>query len=124
MEPMVIGSLSDVDDVVKTAPWGMEQSVAVRRCRLDGEYPWSLFFMADPNAGDDVEGLVYAVSPDKKRAAVIGIAPRRRLYELDELLRDITTGSLDLREVARLLQRPWKGAGMGWGKSGLTGQIE
>jgi hypothetical protein len=79
--------------------------------------------MADPNAGHDVEGLVYPVSPDRKRAAVIGIAPTRRVYELDELLRDITTGSLGLRVVAPLLQRPWKGAGIGWGKSGPEGQI-
>jgi hypothetical protein len=73
---MLVGSLDDVDDVVKTAPPGIEEYVAPRRCRPDGDYRWSLFIMADPNAGDDVEGLVYAVSHDRKRAAVIGLAPR------------------------------------------------
>jgi hypothetical protein len=115
---MLVGSLDDVDDVVKTAPWGTEQYVGVRKHRLDGERGWSLFFMADPNAGDDVEGLDNAVGPVRKRAAVIGIAQRGRVYEIWERLGG-TGGSLDLREVGRLLQRPWKGAGMGWGKSGL-----
>ena len=119
---MLVGSLSDVDDVDKTAPWGTEQYVAVRRCRLGDELGWSLFIRADINAGDDVEGLVYAVGPGRKRAAVIGIAPRGRVYEIWER-QGGTGGSLDLREVARLLQRPSKGAGMGWGKSGLEGQI-
>jgi hypothetical protein len=116
-----VGSLDDVGDVVKTAPWGTEQQVAVRRCRLDGELGWSLFIMADPTAGDDVEALVWAVSPDKKRAAVIGLAPRgrvyeldERVYELDERLRNTTPGGLDLREVAQLLQRFPEG--MSWGK--------
>jgi hypothetical protein len=48
---------------------GMEQFVAVRWCRLDGEYRRSLFFMADPNAGDDVEGLVDAISPPEARGS-------------------------------------------------------
>ena len=116
---MLVGSLSEVDDVVKTAPWGAEQMVTVGRGQLDGERGWSLFIMADTTAGDDVEGLVYAVSPDKKRAAVIGLAPMGRVYELDKLLRDITTGRLDLRQVARLLQRPYQ-VGMLWGKPGLA----
>jgi hypothetical protein len=113
MVPMLVGSLSDVDDVVKTAPWGIDEYVAVRKCRLDGEYGWSLFILTDPNAGHDVEGLVFAVARDKKRAAVIGLAPRRRLYEIVEQLRD-TTGGLDLRKVAGLLQRR---EGMLWGNS-------
>jgi hypothetical protein len=74
--------------------------------------------MADPNAGDDVEGLVYAISPDWKREAVIGIAPRRRVYELDELLR---TSPLAVWTSARWRDSSsalWKGAGMGWGKIG------
>jgi hypothetical protein len=75
--------------------------VAVRKCRLDGEYHWSLFIKADPTAGDDVEGLIYAVSHDRKLAAVIGLAPKGRVCEVAELLRDTTTGGLDLREVAR-----------------------
>jgi hypothetical protein len=58
---MVVGSVSDVDDVVKTAPWGMEQYVGVRKWRFDGEPGWSLFIRVDPNAGDNVAGLVYAV---------------------------------------------------------------
>jgi hypothetical protein len=93
---------------------GIDEYVAVRKCRLDGEYGWSLFILTDPNAGHDVEGLVVAVAPDKKRAPVIGLAPRRRLYEIVERLRDTTPGGLDLREVARLLQRR---EGMLWGNS-------
>jgi hypothetical protein len=124
MVTMVVGSRSDVDDVVKTAPWGTEQYVAVRRCRLDGELGWSLFIRADINAGDNVEGLVYAVAPDRKRAAVIGLAARGRIYEIDKRLRNTTTGGLDFREVARLLQRPYQGGGMLWGKPRVEGQIE
>ena len=89
--------------------------------RLDGEYRWSLFIKADPTAGDDVEGLVYAVSHDRKRAAVVGLAPKGRVYEVAELLRDTTTDGLDLREVARQLQR---GGGLLWGKPRAEGQIE
>jgi hypothetical protein len=75
---------------------------------------WSLFILTDPNAGHDVEGLVFAVARDKKRAAVIGLASRRRLYEIVERLRDTTPGGLDLRKVAGLLQRR---EGMLWGNS-------
>jgi hypothetical protein len=58
------------------------------------------------------------VSQDRKRAAVIGLAPTGRVYEVAELLRDTTaggldTGGLDLREVARGLQCS---GGMSWVK--------
>jgi hypothetical protein len=101
---MLVGSFSDVDDVVKTAPWGTEHSVTFHEYRLDGERGWSLFVMADPLAGDDVEGLVYAVRPGRERAAVIGLAPKRRVYEIDDLLRD-TAAVRDIRDLARLPER-------------------
>jgi hypothetical protein len=112
MATMVVGSVSDVDDVVKTAPWGMEQYVGVRKWRFDGEPGWSLFIRVDPNAGDNVAGLVYAVGPGRKRAAVIGLAQKDRVYEIWERLRDATAGP-DLREMARLLEGPY--GGMSWG---------
>jgi hypothetical protein len=60
--------------------------------------------MVDPTAGDDAEGLVYAVGPGRERAADIGMAEKRRIYQADDLLRD-TAAVRDLRDLARLLQR-------------------
>jgi hypothetical protein len=104
MVRMVVGSFSDVDDVVKTTPWGTEHSVTFHEYTLDGERGWSLFIMVDPTAGDAAEGLVYAVGPGRKRAAVIGMAEKRRGYEANDLLRDTATVR-DLHDLARLLQR-------------------
>jgi hypothetical protein len=44
------------------------------------------------------------VGPGQERAAVIGVAPKRRVYEINDLLRD-TAANRDLRDLARLLQR-------------------
>ena len=52
---------------------------------------------------------------------MIGIAPGGRVYEIWKRLGG-TSDSLDLREVARLLQRPWMGAGMGWVSRDLKGK--
>jgi hypothetical protein len=104
MAGMLVGSFSDVDDIVKTTPWGTEHAVTFYEYMLDGEPGWSLFLMVNPLAGDDAEGLVYAVGPGRERAAVIGLAPKRRVYEINDLLRD-AAANRDLRDLARLLQR-------------------
>jgi hypothetical protein len=101
---MLIGSFADVDDIVKTCPWGVEHTVTFHEYTLDGKDGWSVFIMVDPGGGEDVEGLVYAYDASKQHAAVIGLAPLRRVKEINDLLRD-TAATRDLRDLARLLQR-------------------
>lgn len=101
---MLVGSVSEVENILNTAPWGTEHCVTWHEYRLDGERGWSLFMIADPIANDDAEGLVYALGPGRKRAALIGMAQKRRVYETNDMLRD-TAKVRDLRDLARLLQR-------------------
>ena len=101
---MLIGSFSGVDDFVKTTPWGIEHAVTFHEYTLDGERGWSVLLMVDPIGSLDAEGLVYAYGPGKQRAALVGLATKRRVYETNDLLRE-GASQRDVRDLARLLQR-------------------
>jgi hypothetical protein len=106
---MLTGSFPEVDEFVKTSPWGIEHTITFHEYWLDDEPGWSVLFMADPTAGDEVEGLVYAYGPGKKRGALVALAPKRRIYETNDLLRE-DAAHRDLRDLARLLERFPEGA--------------
>lgn len=100
---MFVGTHADLSDLLKTAPWGMEQMVASAAYACDGESGWSVLILVDPE-DDESEGIVYAYSPDRSRAVIVGLAKAKTARAAQSVIHD-TEGWPELRTLASLLQR-------------------
>ena len=99
---MLVGTMEEVDAFLQTTPWGTRHDIGWHSWVLVGETRWSAFLMADPTNLDS-EGIVYAYSPGKTRAALVGCGSLNKvLFELkpqipERPFRDIRTLALLLK---------------------------
>lgn len=100
---MFTGTYADLSDLLKTAPWGTEQTVSFSTYTLDGERGWSVLLLANP-LDDEAEGIVYAYDRAKKRAVIVGIAKAKTVHAANSMLGD-DADNRDLHSFAVLLQR-------------------
>jgi hypothetical protein len=64
----------------------MEQTIGFYNWVLDGEAGWSVLLMSDPT-NPNSEGIVFAYSRGKQRAALIGCWLFRKVRELERMTR-------------------------------------
>lgn len=104
---MLVGSMEEVDAFLHTTPWGMEQTIGFYNWVLDGETGWSVLLMSNPTDPNS-EGVVFAYSRGKQRAALVGCGSFRKVRELEKVTRRRQVQ--DLRELALMLKRDLTGS--------------